>query len=326
MRYNLHSSEIQKFYYNKYFKKEDNIPFSMMVDEIETGPLKMLVKEWKTPKLQAHMMQSKTDKDLQIIGGMLDKMAILQFVCEGNTSIERNSGYFTRMNKNTNNLFCAIDDKINHQFEKNKQKEYFKVFLSYDYIHSMANHYPEVFGTLSKLIENQCPFVLGNKHFATTMEMSNVIEQIKNSQDMGSLASFYFETKVHELLTLQMQQINKQDCFDCTCYKHYLEQINEARNIIENQYQNPPTIRELAKMVCMSETVLKASFKMFFGITIYGYLFDYRMNIARKILPNNAFTIAEIAQKSGYEYPSHFTTAFKRKFGITPKEFRIMNC
>ena len=321
MNYSIDSSEIQNFYSKVYLKKDTEISFSTRADKIDMGLLKMSVKEWKTPKLRAHNIESKADRDMQIIGGVQDNMAILHFVCKGKTRINNKSFYSAKMNTNTNTLCCAIGDKVNHLLKQNQKDKYFKIFIPYDYIHSMIPQYPEVFGTLSQLIDNQCP-ILKDGHLTTTMEMNQVIEQIKNCQDMGSLAPLYFETKVHELLILQTQQINKQDHFDCNYYAHYREQVNEARNIIENQFLNPPTICELAKMVNMSETVLKASFKLFFGATIYGYLFNFRMNIAKKILLDNTITVAEIALKSGYEHSSHFTTAFKRRFGISPVEYR----
>ncbi len=321
MNYSINSSEIQDFYSKEYLEIDTPIPFSIKADEIDMGPLKMSIKEWRTPKLWAHLVHSKADRNMQFTGKILPDVAILHFVCKGKTHINNKPFYSSQMNTNTNNFFCAMGDEITHQLIQNQQDEYFKIFLPYSYIHSITTQYPDIFGALSQLIEHQCP-ILRDGNLTTTMEMNHVIEQIKNCQDMGSLASFYFETKVHELLILQIHQISKQECSNCSCHIHYRKQINEARNIIENQYQNPPSISELALTAGMSETVLKTSFKLFFETTIYGYLFNFRMNIAHKLLLDTTLTIAEIAMKSGYEYPSHFATAFKRRYGVAPNAFR----
>lgn len=322
MKYCINSSEIQDFYNRTYLENGTSGKFSFKNDEINMGMLNMSVTEWGIPKFRAHLINSEADRKMQIVGGIQEDVVILHFVCKGKTQVNRRgASYSVDMIANTNNLFCGMGDKNKHLLNEHQQNEYFRIYIPYDYIHSMTPQYPDVFGTLSQLIDNQCP-ILRDGHLTTTMEMNQLIEQIKNCQDMGSLAPLYFETKVHELLILQIQQINKQDHIDCNCYIHYQEQINEARNIIENNFLNPPTICELAKMVSMSETVLKASFKLFFGATIYGYLFNFRMNIARKLLSDNSITVAEIASKSGYEYSSHFTTAFKRRFGLSPVEYR----
>jgi AraC-like DNA-binding protein len=75
-------------------------------------------------------------------------------------------------------------------------------------------------------------------------------------------------------------------------------------------------------MVGTNECTLKNGFKRLFGDTVFGYLFDYRMEMARNYLLDTGKTMQEIAELVGYEYHSHFTTAFKRKFGVSPQEYR----
>ena len=321
MEYSITSSELGRFYNDRYAKDCPNKAFSNTRDNIDTDILKMSVNEWGTPELRAHLIQTKAQRDIKITGGMSGDFAVLHFVCEGKTAIGDKRIYPSVINRNTNNVFCTTENNVNHSFAKGEKNIYFKVFLPYSYINSKAELYPDVFGTLSAMVKNQCP-VLKDGNLTTTLEMKTVIEQIKNAPDMGTLAPFYFETKIQELLILQLQQMKKFSCPECKYYKHYQEQLNEARNLIETCYQTPPTIAQLAQEVGMSETVLKTNFKNCFGTTIYGYLFEYRMNIAQKLLSDSTLTIAEIGDQTGYEHPSHFTTAFKRKFGVSPVEFR----
>ncbi len=321
MEYSITNSEIGRFYNNRYTQSCSNKAFAITRDKINSDVLKMYVKEWKTPELKAHLIQTEAQKDVQITGGMSGEFAVLHFVCDGETIIDKNKALPSVISRNTNNFFCSTTEDIGHSFKQGRNNVYFKVFLPYSYINAKAEQYPNVFEALQMMIANRCP-VLRKNNLTTTLEMKTVIEQIKNAPDMGTLASFYFETKIQELLTLQLQQINKIDCSECRYHKYYQEQLNEARNLIETCFQTPPTIAQLAQEVGMSETVLKTNFKNCFGITIYGYLFEYRMNIAKKLLSESTLTIAEIGDKTGYEHPSHFTTAFKRKFGVSPVEWR----
>lgn len=50
--------------------------------------------------------------------------------------------------------------------------------------------------------------------------------------------------------------------------------------------------------------------------------FEYRMKMACRYLLDSSKTIQEIGACVGYEYHAHFSTAFKRKFGLTPLEYR----
>jgi AraC-like DNA-binding protein len=109
----------------------------------------------------------------------------------------------------------------------------------------------------------------------------------------------------------------------CACYspKDY-DKLVYAKEIIEQQFLHPPSLRKLALMAGTNECKLKNGFKTLFGTTVFGYLFDYRMNLARQYLLGTDKTIQEVADAVGYEHQSHFSTAFKRKFRMSPQTFR----
>ena len=65
-----------------------------------------------------------------------------------------------------------------------------------------------------------------------------------------------------------------------------------------------------------------AGFKRLYGQTIFDYCQSRRMEHARHLLEHTELSITEISFDVGYEYPSNFTTAFKRHFGVTPKVAR----
>ena len=98
--------------------------------------------------------------------------------------------------------------------------------------------------------------------------------------------------------------------------------ISKARDILTENFQNPPTIHELAAEVGTNECTLKKVFKQMFSMTIFDYLNDIRMNKSARFLTENELTINEIAAELGFSSQSHFCTAFRKKYGVTPKEYR----
>ncbi|MCI1778993.1 MAG: AraC family transcriptional regulator [Bacteroidales bacterium] len=316
MKYSIDKEEINSFYNSMYAGNVNSVAFSSSKDIIDADVLNMHINEWKISGIKAQSIKTRTKKDMDISGGLYGKFLVLHFVCEGETRLGNNSV----MMKNTNGLFIS-GNPIEHIFKRKQTDDYFKIILPCDYLNCGAAQCPNVFGRLSKMLENHS-LEKEKEPLITTLEMKTVINQIKNSTCMGNLAPFYFETKVKELLVLQMSQIDKTFDPKEKCCRHYYKQLNQARNIIEQFYQSPLTITEIARQVGMSETVLKTDFKAYFGTTIYGYLFNYRMEMAKKLLSDFSMTIAEIGYKSGYEYPSHFTTAFKRRYGLSPIDYR----
>ncbi|WP_010250379.1 helix-turn-helix transcriptional regulator, partial [Myroides injenensis] len=95
-----------------------------------------------------------------------------------------------------------------------------------------------------------------------------------------------------------------------------------VRELVSTNLQNPYSIRELSRLAGINEFKLKKGFKEIFSSTIFQYLFDERMELGQKLLLEQDCNIADIAQVVGYKNPTHFTAAFKRKYGMLPKEVR----
>jgi AraC-like DNA-binding protein len=86
----------------------------------------------------------------------------------------------------------------------------------------------------------------------------------------------------------------------------------------------PPGLENLAEQVGLSLKKLKMGFKQIYGDTVFGFLFDYKMDYARQLLDSGSYNVNEVGLKIGYSTGSHFIAAFKKKFGTTPKKY-LMN-
>lgn len=109
---------------------------------------------------------------------------------------------------------------------------------------------------------------------------------------------------------LEKQELNKRE----------YTQINNAREYLVSDLSNPPTIDCLAKRVGLNQSKLKKGFKQIFGKSIYAYFLAERMHKAKQLLVANSVT--ETAIIMGYSNISHFSSAFRKQFGVLPKEIR----
>ena len=101
-----------------------------------------------------------------------------------------------------------------------------------------------------------------------------------------------------------------------------LNRIYEARDYLAQHYAHPPNIPELARLVGVNQTKLKASFREVLGLTIYGFIQQCRMERAEELLAAGEHGIAQVAYAVGYDYPANFTAAFKRHSGQLPGSWR----
>lgn len=189
----------------------------------------------------------------------------------------------------------------------------------------MVEKYPDTFKNIYERYQKGENFLLNNRgSFCTSMQMQAILQQLDNTQLLGKAAGAYADLKVLELFLLQLQQmeVQKYQAYQY-CKTHTdIDKIHEVSELIVSDLLHTPSISELAQEVGMNEKKLCYGFKEVFGNTIFGYLYDYKMNLAQQLLLYTDKSISEIALQCGYEYLSHFSTAFKRKFGMTPQRVR----
>jgi AraC family transcriptional activator of pyochelin receptor len=157
-----------------------------------------------------------------------------------------------------------------------------------------------------------------------TPSISVIAHQFFNGINRPNVKKIYQQGKVMEFLSLYMDTPNSAEEAENHCPfvmdAVELKKLKEARDIIISQMIDPPSLKTLAKLVGTNEFKLKVGFKSVFSNTVYGYLADYRMEHARKLLTVDNSRIKEVAAQVGYSNPSHFIAAYKRKYGITPKQ------
>ena len=63
------------------------------------------------------------------------------------------------------------------------------------------------------------------------------------------------------------------------------------------------------------------TWKEVYGSPVFQYLLEYKMNLSKQLLTGGKYNVNEVSMKLGYSTASHFIAAFKRRFGITPKQY-----
>ena len=79
---------------------------------------------------------------------------------------------------------------------------------------------------------------------------------------------------------------------------------------------------QIAKELNISSSHAKNVFKKYTGITIFDYLFEKRMDEAKKLLSDTDLHIYQIAEKLGYRSKAYFSSAFQKYTGVTPNAWR----
>jgi AraC family transcriptional regulator, exoenzyme S synthesis regulatory protein ExsA len=77
-----------------------------------------------------------------------------------------------------------------------------------------------------------------------------------------------------------------------------------------------------ARLCGRSLSSFKREFRQLYGVAPGGWLIERRLECAAHLLTSTGISVTEIAFECGFEQASHFSRAFKAKFGQTPSEYR----
>lgn len=100
--------------------------------------------------------------------------------------------------------------------------------------------------------------------------------------------------------------------------RHRLENV---RRLLEQQPEKEYTLGELAQLAAMSSSSLRVKFRQAYGLPVFDYLRDCRLELARRYL-SQGYSVQQAAWMSGYQHATNFSTAFRRRYGIAPSEAR----
>lgn len=86
------------------------------------------------------------------------------------------------------------------------------------------------------------------------------------------------------------------------------------------ELRDPPSVRELAGQVGVSVSKLARTFKRVQGMTLSEYLLAARMRHAMALIRQERLPVTQVALEVGYEHAGNFSTAFRRHYGMSPRE------
>jgi AraC-like DNA-binding protein len=101
-----------------------------------------------------------------------------------------------------------------------------------------------------------------------------------------------------------------------------IELAHAAMQRLERDFRKPPLFADLAREIGTNQNKLKAVFKEAFGVTMADYCLERRMREAQQLLLEAALTIAQVAERVGYEHQSSFAAAFSSHVGMSPRQYR----
>lgn len=203
------------------------------------------------------------------------------------------------------------------------EPDLFRSFLSVGADSRESNRFELLSSDLQRIIEGDEDAFLSPTQ-TITPDMQVALQQILNCPYQGVVKQMYLESKSLEVLALWLEQAiaasnSAPKPSPGRRSSDEIDRIYQAKEILTQQVDNPPSLMALARQVGLNDCTLKRGFRQVFGTTVFGYLHHHRMEQARLLLLENQLSVTAIAHTVGYKDVSAFGRAFRRKFGVCPR-------
>ncbi|MEM9077546.1 MAG: AraC family transcriptional regulator [Bacteroidota bacterium] len=207
-----------------------------------------------------------------------------------------------------------------HTVSANKPLQCIVIATSPRNLQKLPNDEGELFtDLLEQLVKPSDHYVEGPRFFMTP-EMQHIVDGIFNNRYEGKAKMMFFRSQITALLSHFFWQLSTLN--DGNIRKTEREKLYEAKEILSNNLDTPPSLNELSKIIGLNTFKLKKDFKELFGVPVFKYLQNERMNKAHHLIRSNEATVQEAAWHVGYDSLSSFSNAFTKKFGFRPSEIR----
>lgn len=157
---------------------------------------------------------------------------------------------------------------------------------------------------------------------ARTVSLAEQILSPPNYAPM--LEKLYLESRAIEIVIEALQAIAGNDApgerFTLRPRDH--QRVRAIRDFLHANIDQPVSLDSLARDFGTSVNTLQRLFHAVHGTSVFEYLRAHKLERAREALERDGISIAEAAYLAGYGSASNFATAFKRRFGISPKNVR----
>ena len=161
---------------------------------------------------------------------------------------------------------------------------------------------------------------LNGRRFPISRELRAMLGTFHHLSDITDrFAMMRAEGVVHELLAICMRDAMGEH--QNRLRPDDAELVRAVKERIDREYTSAPSISTLAHDYGVSPSKLTGDFKKQYGMPLHAYIIECRLCEAARLLRTGMYTVGEVAETVGYVKAGQFSEAFRRRFGVLPREY-----
>lgn len=198
-------------------------------------------------------------------------------------------------------------------------------YTSVSFTHEMLQH------SLAPLVQQQLMSALQLDHAgrprmhitALPAPLFGLRSQLARLPKQGTVGQLLLQSKALEVMAHTLEALNSAtlDTPGMRLNLHDMEALNRVQQLLVQQMDAPPSLQALSLQLGINRRKLTEGFRQLFGVSVYEWLHRHRLDTAWQLLQQGDLNVASVAYQVGFT-PAHLSVAFKKRFGVVPKQMR----
>jgi AraC-like DNA-binding protein len=251
-----------------------------------------------------------------------EPVVAVAFYGSGNVDLSVKYGAKNRDYFNTNGLALSFyaDDMVDFQHKVSPETPLRCLLLvtALKNLENLPEQESELFDEMLHQLINPKDHYVEGPRFYMPPSMQSMVDQFFAVPYSGKAKMLFFKSHITALLSHYFGQLAMDQSSNIP--EHERQKLQLAKSILSENLDAPPSLSELARQIGLNTFKLKKNFKEVFGVPVFKYLQQMRLEKAHELIKTQEHSVQEVAWDVGYDSISSFSNAFAKKYGYRPSE------
>ena len=266
-------------------------------------------------KIFLNIFKNNDNKSKKILKKVNRDQIQFHFNIDGEFKLKFGKNYDINLTKNDSVILYNSKQQININAEIAKNSTVITLVISLSELHKLLSNQDIFIPTIINIKEKYY------EKINIDQSLLYVLNQISNSDNHMNTKKLFLKAKVYETFSLLFKNNKESETCPFTINNELLSKIRMAKELLIKDVSKTPTLNQISEKLKISLKKLKTGFKEIYGVPVYQYALNHKLEHAKELLIKGKNNINEISILVGYSNSSHFIAAFKKKYHLTPFNF-----
>lgn len=261
-------------------------------------------------------------RDLHFSAGRSTPFIMMYFQLNGTSTFSTNTNVSVTSQMHSLNFLPAF--RFNTRIKKNTVEDFFCVKVLPDLLLRQIEN-PGENNPLVDFCKRTDPFITLDAPQVMKPAIYQCIHDYLNCPYTGALGAAYKDNIILNLLIHQLAGFTGVSSMSgggvTKLSRADIDLLNDIKTWLDQHFLEVGSLQQLTRKFYINSFKLKHGFKKLFSHSVMKYVDEHKMNYARtKLLQGNA-DLTDVSDELGYRHYNNFSTAFKKRFGYSPRLF-----